>query len=108
MRFARYREAAGEPRYGILEGDTVSEISGPPWAAWSPAGRSLPLREVRLLAPVAPGKIVCVGRNYAEHAAELGNEVPKDPLLFLKAPSALITEGESIIIPEQSNQVEHE
>lgn len=56
----------------------------------------------------APYKIVCVGRNYAEHAAELGNEVPKEPLLFLKAPSALILDGEAINIPSQSQQVEHE
>jgi 2-keto-4-pentenoate hydratase/2-oxohepta-3-ene-1,7-dioic acid hydratase in catechol pathway len=55
-----------------------------------------------------PSKIVCVGRNYAEHAAELGNEVPKEPLLFLKAPSALITDGVPIIIPAQAQQVEHE
>ncbi len=56
----------------------------------------------------APSKIVCVGRNYADHAAELGNEVPVEPLLFLKAPSALIRSGESIVIPPQSVQVEHE
>lgn len=56
----------------------------------------------------SPSKIVCVGRNYAEHAAELGNEVPKEPLLFLKAPSALIYNGENIVIPRQSQQVEHE
>ncbi len=55
-----------------------------------------------------PSKIVCVGRNYADHAAELGNEVPKEPLLFLKAPSAIITNGEAIKIPTQSNQAEHE
>lgn len=55
-----------------------------------------------------PSKIVCVGRNYADHAAELGNEVPKAPLLFLKAPSALIHGGQSIVIPPQSQQVEHE
>lgn len=66
------------------------------------------VENVRLLPPATPSKIVCVGRNYAEHAAELGNEVPKEPLLFLKAPSAIITEGEAIIIPSQSNQVEHE
>jgi len=64
--------------------------------------------DVRFLPPVEPSKIVCVGRNYAEHAAELGNEVPAEPLLFLKAPSALITEGEEIVIPSQSSQVEHE
>jgi 2-keto-4-pentenoate hydratase/2-oxohepta-3-ene-1,7-dioic acid hydratase in catechol pathway len=56
----------------------------------------------------APSKIVCVGRNYADHAAELGNDVPVEPLLFLKAPSALIRSGESIVIPPQSGQVEHE
>ncbi len=65
-------------------------------------------RLVKFLLPVSPSKIVCVGRNYAEHAAELGNEIPKIPLLFLKAPSALITEGETIVIPKQSNQIEHE
>jgi len=66
------------------------------------------IENVKLLAPASPSKIVCVGRNYAEHAAELGNEIPKEPLLFLKAPSAIISEGEAIVIPEQSNQVEHE
>ena len=55
-----------------------------------------------------PSKIICVGRNYAEHAAELGNEVPKEPLLFLKAPSAFIRNGDPILIPTQSQQVEHE
>jgi 2-keto-4-pentenoate hydratase/2-oxohepta-3-ene-1,7-dioic acid hydratase in catechol pathway len=69
---------------------------------------SFDMSEIKFLPPATPSKIVCVGRNYAEHAAELGNEVPKEPLLFLKAPSALITEGEAIVIPEQSAQVEHE
>ncbi len=55
-----------------------------------------------------PGKIVCVGRNYAEHAAELGNEVPAEPLLFLKAPSAICFDGDTILLPDQSEQVEHE
>ena len=55
-----------------------------------------------------PGKIVCVGRNYSEHAKELGNAVPKEPLLFLKPPSSVIREGEAIVMPAQSNQVEFE
>ena len=55
-----------------------------------------------------PSKIVCVGRNYAEHAKELGNEVPAEPLLFLKAPSAIVYSGDEIVIPPQSVQVEHE
>jgi 2-keto-4-pentenoate hydratase/2-oxohepta-3-ene-1,7-dioic acid hydratase in catechol pathway len=58
--------------------------------------------------PLAPSKIVCVGRNYAAHAKELGNEVPKQPLLFLKPPSSLIRSGESIRLPTVSNRVEYE
>lgn len=69
---------------------------------------SLHSSEVEFLPPTIPSKIVCVGRNYADHAKELGNEVPKEPLLFLKAPSSLISEGESIVIPHSSEQVEHE
>lgn len=69
---------------------------------------SFPLDEVKLLAPVVPSKIVCVGRNYREHAAELGNKMPDEPLLFLKAPSAVIASGEKIELPPASQQVEHE
>ncbi|HJP93761.1 MAG TPA: fumarylacetoacetate hydrolase family protein [Pyrinomonadaceae bacterium] len=68
----------------------------------------LALDEVTLLAPVVPSKIVCVGRNYREHAAELGNKMPDEPLLFLKAPSAVIASGEQIELPSASQQVEHE
>src|SRR6186713_177994 len=56
----------------------------------------------------ASSKIVCIGRNYAAHAAELGNEIPAEPLLFLKAASAIIASGEDIVIPPHSSQVEHE
>ncbi|HVO34234.1 MAG TPA: fumarylacetoacetate hydrolase family protein [Gemmatimonadales bacterium] len=55
-----------------------------------------------------PGKIVCVGRNYVDHAKELGNEVPKEPLLFLKPPSSVIFDGEPIVLPDMSRRVEHE
>ena len=55
-----------------------------------------------------PGKIVCVGRNYRDHAKELGNEVPKEPLIFLKPPSSVIADGEAVVLPPQSGQVEHE
>src|SRR5687768_11154544 len=66
------------------------------------------LDEVKLLAPVTPSKVVCVGRNYREHAAELGNKMPDEPLLFLKAPSAVIASGDPIELPRASQQVEHE
>ncbi len=61
-----------------------------------------------MLAPVTPSKIVCVGRNYREHAAELGNKMPEEPLLFLKAPSAVIGDGATIELPRESERVEHE
>ena len=83
-----------EPEYSKVIDDETKEV--------------LSIGDVKILLPASPSKIVCVGRNYAEHAAELGNEVPKEPLLFLKAPSALINNGENIVIPPQSNQVEHE
>jgi 2-keto-4-pentenoate hydratase/2-oxohepta-3-ene-1,7-dioic acid hydratase in catechol pathway len=69
---------------------------------------SLALDEVRLLPPVVPSKIVCVGRNYREHAAELGNKMPDEPLLFLKAPSAVVASDDEIELPSASQQVEHE
>lgn len=94
--------------YGLLEGDHIRDISGPPWSSWSKGSRTWPVDDVRLLAPVDPGKIVCVGRNYAAHAAELGNEVPKEPLIFLKPPSAIIGPGEPIFLTPQSQRVEHE
>ena len=69
---------------------------------------SFPLADVKLLAPVVPSKVVCVGRNYREHAAELGNKMPDEPLLFLKAPSAVIASEQKIELPPASQQVEHE
>ena len=63
---------------------------------------------MKLQEPLVPSKIVCVGRNYREHAAELGNKMPDEPLLFLKAPSAIIYSGDDIVLPGASQQVEHE
>jgi 2-keto-4-pentenoate hydratase/2-oxohepta-3-ene-1,7-dioic acid hydratase in catechol pathway len=69
---------------------------------------SIPVTEAALLAPVAPSKIVCVGRNYREHAAELGNEVPAEPLIFFKPPSSIIGTGQVIVRPKISARVDHE
>jgi len=68
----------------------------------------LALAEAKLMAPVQPSKIVCVGRNYREHAKELGNEVPTEPLIFLKPPSSLIGPGQTIVRPAMSARVDHE
>ena len=76
-----------------------------------PAGldfEPMPLGAADLLPPVTPSKIVCVGRNYREHAAELGNEVPAEPLLFFKPPSSLLRPGGTIVLPAASSRVDHE
>src|SRR5437667_9134296 len=114
MKICRYvvRDASASgsasPRYGLIEGENVIEISGAPWGPWSRGSRSTRLDDVRLVAPVEPTKIVCIGRNYAAHAAELGNEVPKEPLMFLKPPSSIIGPEEAIVLPKYSQRVEHE
>ncbi|HRI55018.1 MAG TPA: fumarylacetoacetate hydrolase family protein, partial [Pseudomonadota bacterium] len=72
------------------------------------AGEAVAWVDLDLACPAAPSKIVCVGRNYAAHARELGNEVPAEPLLFLKPPSALIGPGQAIVLPPESQRVEHE
>jgi 2-keto-4-pentenoate hydratase/2-oxohepta-3-ene-1,7-dioic acid hydratase in catechol pathway len=113
MRFCRFLPIDSSakkpaPSYGLLEGEQIREISGSPWGEWSQGSATWRAGDVQLLAPVEPGKIVCVGRNYAAHAAELGNEVPKEPLIFLKPPSSIIGPGEPIVLPTQSQKVEHE
>lgn len=103
MKICRFNKD-GNVRVGIVEGDEI-------WVCDTELQKTEELwyrDEVKLLAPVQPSKIVCVGRNYAEHARELGNDVPSDPLLFLKAPSSIIADGDAIEIPAQSVQVEHE
>lgn len=96
--------------YGSIRGETVAKLAADDLfsAPIASTNEHFQLSEVKLLSPVEPSKIVCVGRNYADHAKELGNEVPAEPLLFLKAPSSLIIDGEPIILPPQSERVEHE
>jgi 2-keto-4-pentenoate hydratase/2-oxohepta-3-ene-1,7-dioic acid hydratase in catechol pathway len=113
MKFCRFISSdpafdSAFPRYGILDGENVQEISAAPWSEWNATGQSLPLTAVRLAAPVAPNKIVCVGRNYAAHAAELGSDVPKEPLIFLKPPSSIVGPSEAIVLTKYSQRVEHE
>ncbi len=103
MKLCRY-SANGRLGIGIVEGDEI-------WECDTELNKTDVLwykDEIQMLAPAAPSKVVCVGRNYADHAKELGNPMPAAPLLFLKAPSAIIASGQPIRIPEQSEQVEHE
>jgi 2-keto-4-pentenoate hydratase/2-oxohepta-3-ene-1,7-dioic acid hydratase in catechol pathway len=109
MRIVRFRQHRDEPpRWGWVRDDRVGLLDGSPFGLFKRETPSLALDRVELLTPVEPGKIVCVGRNYAAHAAEHEAEVPELPLLFLKPPSAVIGHRQSIRLPVQSQQVEHE
>jgi 2-keto-4-pentenoate hydratase/2-oxohepta-3-ene-1,7-dioic acid hydratase in catechol pathway len=108
MRFVRYQYASEAPRYGWMMEDAVGPVDGTPFGEYRRMSVSLPLDVVHLLAPVEPSKIICVGRNYPEHAREHGEAVPQIPLIFLKPPSAVIGPGANIVLPPQSQQVEHE
>ena len=101
-------DAGGGARYGVLEGESVQELTAAPCLGGKPAGKAHGLSRVRLLAPSEPTKIVCIGRNYREHAAEMGNEPPKEPLIFLKPPSAVIGPEQPIVCPTLSKRVDHE
>ncbi|MEB2334544.1 MAG: fumarylacetoacetate hydrolase family protein [Anaerolineaceae bacterium] len=109
MRIVRYETQDGKKqKYGWLLDNKIGEIGGNIYGRYRRQEALTPLSDVRLIGPCEPGKIVCVGRNYVEHAKELGNETPKVPLLFLKPPSSVISNGETILLPPQSSQVEHE
>ncbi len=109
MRIIRYRMDPTEPgEWGWVSEDRVGSLKGSPFEEYRRSRAKYPLSEVQLLAPLQPGKIVCVGRNYAAHAAEHDAEVPTLPILFLKPPSAVIGPGDPIVVPPQSSNVEHE
>jgi 2-keto-4-pentenoate hydratase/2-oxohepta-3-ene-1,7-dioic acid hydratase in catechol pathway len=108
MRIVRYQTGDGGPRCGWIQDDQVGEIEGDLFGTYMRREAKTPVSDVKLLAPVIPSKIICVGRNYIEHAKERGNDVPKIPLIFLKPPSSILGPGEAIILPPQSKQVEHE
>lgn len=102
------RETHPAPRNGIIEDSRISEIHGQLWGPREHTGKSWPLDEVKLLPPSTPSKIVCVGRNYSEHAKELGNQVPERPLIFFKPPSSVISSEEPIVLPPISQRVDFE
>jgi 2-keto-4-pentenoate hydratase/2-oxohepta-3-ene-1,7-dioic acid hydratase in catechol pathway len=91
-----------------MSGLTVAEIDGHPFGEIRFTGQRWALADVRLLSPILPSKVVCVGRNYADHAAEHGAEVPAEPLLFLKPSSSVVGPRDVVRLPPQSSRVEHE
>src|ERR1700736_917286 len=127
MRYCKYLASEPEsesgrsfPRYALVElrGDTLYAVApmAPPEedlaAQLAPPAptpfQPTPLAELHLLPPITPSKILCVGRNYRDHAAELGNPLPKEPLLFLKPPSSLLAPGGALLLPSLSTRVDFE
>lgn len=107
MRIVRF-QLKSEVSFGIVEDHQVVQLAQFPGISPEPTGKVFDLKDVTLLAPVAPSKIVCAGLNYTAHAAELDQPLPTEPLVFLKPSSAIIASGETIVIPQQSGQVELE
>ena len=94
--------------YGILKEEHIHPLSGSIFGTFRMEKGGLPISRVRLLPPVEPTKIICVGRNYREHSREMGNPVPEEPLIFMKPPSAIIGTGEAILYPGVSQRVDYE
>ncbi|MFI1619330.1 fumarylacetoacetate hydrolase family protein [Streptomyces lydicus] len=107
MRIARF-SIDGNVGFGVVEDDALDVIKGHPFAEFERSGQKVPLDKVRLLPPVLPNKVVGVGRNYVEHAAELGNAVPDVPVTFFKPSTSVIGPGDPIAYPSFSQEVHHE
>lgn len=103
--FVRYAYQ-GQSFYGRLDGQTIHELAGPPFGGAVPTGRSIPLSDVRLIAPCEPTKIIAVGRNYRSHLD--GREAPAEPGLFAKFPSCIIGPGDEIVFPSGATDVHYE
>jgi 2-keto-4-pentenoate hydratase/2-oxohepta-3-ene-1,7-dioic acid hydratase in catechol pathway len=109
MRIAKFA-IAGEARFGVVDGPELVVFKGHPlFSGYETTGERIALKDVQLLPPTLPTtKVVCVGKNYADHAAEMGGEAPVEPLIFLKPNTSLIGLGEAIVLPAIAERVDHE
>ncbi|MEM6450846.1 MAG: fumarylacetoacetate hydrolase family protein [Cyanobacteria bacterium P01_D01_bin.105] len=108
-RYVRVLSLSEQLYYGLLQADrSVQVLDAPPWKNGQPTSMELALEDYRLLAPCAPSKVIAVGRNYARHAAEMGNDLPKSPLLFMKPPTAVTAVGAPVFYPHLSQRVDYE
>jgi 2-keto-4-pentenoate hydratase/2-oxohepta-3-ene-1,7-dioic acid hydratase in catechol pathway len=113
MRIARFT-TGDDPRFGLVEGEAGQEVlhvvkGDPLYAPLQPTGEQVPLADARLLAPVIPrSKVVGIGRNYADHAREMGNELPTKPMMFLVPNTAVVGPGDPVVLPEGSSELSYE
>ncbi len=108
MQIIKFTTKGHKPQYGWILDEMVGRIDGSLFGAYQRAEPEFHLSRVQLLAPCQPGKIICVGRNFPEHAKEVGAENPTVPIIFMKPTTSLIGPGVPILLPPQSSQVEHE
>ena len=109
QRYVRIKTNREQIYYGVLQPNrSVAVYDAPPWLGGQPADIEQEFETYNLLPPCVPSKIVAVGKNYRKHAAEMGDSVPKEPLLFLKPPTTIIADGEHINYPTQSQRVDYE
>ena len=109
QRYVRIKTNRDQIYYGLLQPNrSVAVFDAPPWLGGHPTDIEQELDSYELLAPCVPSKIIAVGKNYREHAAEMGGTVPQEPLLFLKPPTTIIADGKMINYPSQSQRVDYE
>jgi 2-keto-4-pentenoate hydratase/2-oxohepta-3-ene-1,7-dioic acid hydratase in catechol pathway len=107
VRIARF-SYDGDVSFGVIEGDVIAQIAAHPFGPVEFTGGRVPLSAVRTLAPVLPSKVVAIGKNYASHAAEMGGDVPEQPLIFLKPSTSVVGDGDAIASPPSSERVDYE
>lgn len=108
MKIVRVDSEVDDITYGAVEPEGIRLHRGSPFIAWEPTETVIGWQEARLLSPVIPTKIVAVGKNYADHAAEMDSEVPERPILFMKPPTSVIGPLQPIRLPPDSSEVHHE
>lgn len=108
MKIVRIRLRGDEIAYGAVEPEGIRVHQGSPFVAWEPTEIVVPFDRAQLLSPVFPTKVIGVGRNYADHAAEQGVETPAEPVIFLKPATAVIGPGAPVVLPRQAKEVHHE
>ncbi len=94
--------------YGIADADGVEIYRGSPFVAWEPTENVVPWPKVQLLAPVIPTKVICVGKNYEDHAEEMGGKTPESPLIFMKPATSVTGPDAGVVYPHQSKELNHE
>jgi 2-keto-4-pentenoate hydratase/2-oxohepta-3-ene-1,7-dioic acid hydratase in catechol pathway len=108
MKIVRVDTTVDDITYGAVEPEGIRLHRGTPFVAWEPTETVVPWDQARLLAPVIPTKVVALGKNYAEHAAEMGSDVPEFPVIFMKPPTAVIGPLQAVRLPAESEEVHHE